>query len=534
MSDDIDKIGMFSVAGIISGETFNLLKSFNKTKITKKNTINKNSYYPDKEWLDFIKGKNRITSNDIIKETKFNIDEIKNQINKNNIYFKEEEKNNKNKTLFKKNKNLKDSLNIINSKKHKKIEILNKKHLYQGKNYKYYNEHIKRLNKYKDEGIYKKLLSQKGNSSYNPNMDYIYKKILSGPKWDKLSGRKSLFKLNRSNINNNSINASTEDNYKNSKKNNTFKLKSGNKSRNISILNKKIKGVNSAKNINFKSLVESGSKSKEKMNQIFSSSNNNNNTNISTNNYINSPLTNLENDRIILTFDLKRNSLSINNNKLLSYNNKLLIIKPNNILQRQSHTNIIKKEYLPGPDFKRYLDLEKLERKKKRLQKVALAKITLCPNYSSIEANPKSFVNYKTKSTILNKKPKIFNGINCSEFLYDPSKTFDKIYGYKMKAVPKFNKMMSRPFHTNLPSFMRGLNSRLGLELNSEKGLKMNNYENGKMYRSQSFFGEKKMSYNKIIKIRYEDDKELNKDKIEKDLDLIKKRFKNIEPYDYT
>ena len=102
-----------------------------------------------------------------------------------------------------------------------------------------------------------------------------------------------------------------------------------------------------------------------------------------------------------------------------------------------------------------------------------------------------------------------------------------------MKAVPKFNKMMSRPFHTNLPSFMRGLNSRLGLELNSEKGLKMNNYENGKMYRSQSFFGEKKMSYNKIIKIRYEDDKELNKDKIEKDLDLIKKKFKNIKTIEY-
>ena len=41
------------------------------------------------------------------------------------------------------------------------------------------------------------------------------------------------------------------------------------------------------------------------------------------------------------------------------------------------------------------------------------------------------------------------------------------------------------------------------------------------------------MSYNKIIKIRYEDDKELNKDKIEKDLDLIKKKFKNIKTIEY-
>ena len=519
---DADKMGMFSNAGIISGQMYNIINSFQKiNSFTKKHGF-KNNYYPDKEFLDRLKGKNRLNPNEMINEINFNINELKRDINKNNIYLIEEEnekKKNKNKKKEIKNKN------IQSPNQKDKIEILNKKQLFKSKKYKYHNEHMKRIEKYKTEGIYKNILGQK-ETSYNPNMEYIYKKILTGPKWETLSSR-DLFNLNKQFKHfkqNNTINISSN----NKKRNSNEKIKSKSRNRSSVIIPKKMKYTHSLSNKN---------NNTEIINHFFNNININN-TNISTNNYYHSSLDNKYNNinnKIILSFDLKKNSL-INNP------NKLLIIKPNNILlnkiiNKNDNININnptpKKEYLPGPDFNRYLDLEKLARKKKRLQKIALSKITLMPNYSSIESNPKMFVNYNTKKNTLIKKPRIFKGINSYEFLYDAGKTFDKIYGNKMKAVPKFKKMAERPSDTNLPSFMKGLYSRLGLELEGEKSLKMNNFENSKMYKSQSFFGIKKNNYNMLRNICYEDDIDKEKDKIDRDLNIIKKKFKNIKYIEY-
>ena len=121
-----------------------------------------------------------------------------------------------------------------------------------------------------------------------------------------------------------------------------------------------------------------------------------------------------------------------------------------------------------------------------------------------------------------------------SEFLYDPSRTFEKIYGNKMRSVPKFQKISEKPNEINLPTFMKGVYSRLGIQFNSEKTLKMNNYENGKMYRSQSSFGRKESNKYKIFrKVRYESDKALDVNKIQQDLDTIKKKFNNIKVINY-
>jgi len=342
-------------------------------------------------------------------------------------------------------------------------------------------------------------------------LEYIYKKVLTGPKWEKLSSR-DLFNLDKKSLNNKEnekekekINISIED-----------KKSEKNKSRNKTLIPKKMKLTKSLKKNN----TELTNKLSSKLNE---------NTNYSSNKYLKSSFLNTKsNTKLKLSFEFKKNSL-INSNKISYDNNVKKLLKIN-----QNNNNIrIKRENLPGPDFNRYLDLEKVERKKKRLQKIPLGKIELRPNYSSIEGNIKSFVNYHQKKIELIKKPRIFKGLNSYEFLYDAGKTFDNIYGKRMKAVPKFIKMMERPSDINLPTYMKGLYSRLGLELPGEKSLKMNNYENGKMYnRSNSFLGFNK-NYHTLRSIYYDDDIEKNVDKIDRDLDVMKKKFRSIKYIEY-
>ena len=502
-----EKVGIFSRAGMVSRETYNIINSFHKLNSHSKNSKYKDNFYPDKDWLDRLRGINRLNPYEIVKETNFDFEELKQEINNNNLYMKEEEKEKK--KSKEKSKQLKENneLNSIFLKQSGKIDILKKRHIFESQKYKYYNEHIKRINKLKNDFNGNNL--EKHQTSYNPKREFIYKKILTGPKWEKLTDR-DVFNLNKL-YKNYRINISADD------KNKKIKNNNNQKNRNIKKVHKKMSLTHSIKMNNNIDLI----------NQILT--NINNNTNYTTNAHLHSSMDNKNNNnKIILTLALK------NKSSLNDTNNQFFIIKPENILlnKNNSTNNIIRKEYLHGPDFKGYLDLEKVERRKKRLQKYPLAKITLSPNYSAIEANIKSFVRYQTKNVILIKKPRIFNGINSSEFLYDASKTFDKIYGNKMRAVPKFQKMMARPKDSNLPSFMNGLYSRLGLELESEKTLKMNNYENSKMYKSQSFFTKKKK--NKFFrKIGYEKDVEKNKDKIMKDFNFLKKKFDKIKYIEY-
>ena len=536
---NVEELGIFSIAGKDSEDKYNILRSFNKIKNHRRNSKYSDAYYPDKEYIEILNGKNPTYSGDIVKETNFDIEEIKQGIKSNNIYYKEDK--NKNKiTKIQESRN-KGIMTGNNSNKNNKIELVNKSHLFKGKNYKYYNEHIKRINKYKQYGLYNKILSQQ-ETSYSPHLDFIYKKIFTGPKWDKLTGRSDLIKLDK---NKQGINVSTSTENKISKR---IKKINEKNYRNKNLFFTKVKTVNSAKNINSNSMLKTQINTGKNFNTIISNSNNIK-TNLTTNELLHSSKENTEiNNNIIIALDFKKNSLFLENNKTFFDKNNILLIKPNNFtinsnifqiqnkLQTQKNKNIpIKKQnYLPGPDFNRYLDLEKIERKKKRLQKVPITKIILTPNYSAIDGNIKSFVNYKIKKNTLNKKPKEFIGINSSEFLYDPSRTFEKIYGNKMRSVPKFQKISEKPNEINLPTFMKGVYSRLGIQFNSEKTLKMNNYENGKMYRSQSSFGRKESNKYKIFrKVRYESDKALDVNKIQQDLDTIKKKFNNIKVINY-
>ena len=521
----INEVGILSLAGKESGDKYNI----NKTKTIKKNLSSKDfSFYPDKEYFNLLKGKKQINPEEILRKTNFDINKLKKSIRDNNIYYNEEEKNLIN--------NMKESRskNMLKKKINNFQELVNKTQLFKGRKYKYYNEHIQRINRYKEEGIFEKILSQQ-ESLYSPHYEYIFKKIYTGPKWDKLTGREDLFKpvKKKPNININ-INISTFPEKKINKRNKKIKEKNSN----INIYLKKAKSAFTLKCIN--SLTKTQLARNKNNNTIFSNINNNK-TNFTTNEF-HSSLENTDKNNILLPLNIKNNILSIDNSKTSFEKNKILKLKSdkrtlklkkNKSPNKKNDILIKKRDNLPGPDFNRYLDLEKIERKKKRLQKVAISKIVYIPNYSSIDGNIKSFVNYNIKKNTINKKPKEFIGINTSEFLYDPSIIFEKIYGYKMKSVPKFQQIKERPDDDNLLNYIKRVNGRMGLEFNSEKTLKMNNFENVKMYRSQSNFMPTKNKYNGLRKVCYESDKVLGVNKIQQDLDEIDKKFSNIKIIDY-
>ena len=497
--------GLFSTAGIVSAEKYNILEEFQKAKNKNRNNVYHDSFLPDKEWKQNLKKKEIINSNDIIKGCRFNINELKSEIDKKNLYFKDESPKNSKSNRKKANKSTSNK-NIFLRKKNKN-PIINRK-------YKYHDLHMKKIARYKKEGIYEKILRQQ-ESTYYPKMDFVYKKIESGPKWEKLAGRGNLFEQNIKQYN--SIDANS-----NLSEIRVRKLKLRNRNQNLNYSNISSTIIpelsrNNNKNItrnkldSAKSNVNTKSTSTHSKIHFLNKNNNNNN------NYITS---NSENFNIINNTIFNYNS----RNKDRSESEKKLILKNPN---RTSYPINKCKSVL---EFSKYMDYAKLEKKIQKKQQIFRIKDIINPNYSYIEGEIKMFVKYgspKHSKKVKNKKIE-FEGINTNELLYDASQTFDRIYGNKMKAVPLFHKMIARPNDINLPSYMKGLYSRMGLFLTSEKTLQMNNYENSKMYKFEGDFTPKKRN-TLLRKVVYED--EINDDinKIHKDLENMKKKFRNIQ-----
>jgi hypothetical protein len=226
--------------------------------------------------------------------------------------------------------------------------------------------------------------------------------------------------------------------------------------------------------------------------------------------------------------DNEKSSSFLNQNKyqkgINSSSSSLLILKNPN------RTTMIKKRYGYVPDFDKYIDLENLHKKGRRNKQAQRLRVILNPNYSAVKEKIKTLAIYYKKPKIKNGKNKKieFEGINTNDLLYDACQTYDLICGNKNKSAPKFKKMIARENDINLPKYMKGLNSRIGLELSSEKTLKMNNNENAKIYSFKGIFNQNNKKYNSFKRIYFEDDICDNKNKIQKDLDLIKARFKNI------
>ena len=477
--------GSFSKAGIVSEDKFNILEEFKKIK-NKKNNYYHDSYHPDKEWQESLLKKEIINPSEIIKGCKFNIDELKSEIKKRNIYYKDEFPKKMNKNLNTKNK------------KDKKIKRnLKKKNI--NRKYKYHDLHMKRIQKYKKEGLYDKILIQQ-ESTYYPKLDFVYKKIESGPKWEKLAGRGKLFDFDNKKIHSISMDSM---NYKD-KNNFNISLKK--------IIVPKII-YNRNKKINPTKRLEST----KYFNNMAKSTCNYSKENVFNNhNYISSISDNMNINN--------KNLFSFNRNKERKDFKKLILKNPKRtLLSIHRCKSVI--------DFGKYMDYEKQQKKIERNHENNRIRDVLYPNYSYIEGEAKTFVKYNNKNNNNKGKNKTikFEGINSNELLYDANYTFEKIYGNKIRAVPIFHKMMARPNDINLPSYMKGLYSRMGLLLVNEKTLQMNNHENAKMYNFDGDFNPKKSQNYFVRKVIFEDEVDKDKNKIGKDFELMKKKFDKIQ-----
>ena len=480
LENDVLFNGLFSNAGIISANQYNIFDEFKKVQDKTKHRFFQDSFLPDKEWEESLTKEEKLNPHDLLKECKFNVDELKSEIKNNNIYYKDDIlKSKKEKKKLK--KNLSASNENMNLKRSK---------------YEYHDLHMQKIEKYKKEGIYQRMKNQQV-ADYSPNLDYIHKRLVSGPQWNKLSGRDILLPKDNKKIKLININL-----YKTKSKNARDSTKPINKilNNNKNIKNRKNKN-NSAKSINTK-LYRTHNKIKyDKM------------KNLSYSNNIN------DNEKTSSFFNQNKYIKGINS----SSSNLLILKNPN-------RTTLIKKRYRYVPDFDKYIDLEKLNKKVRRNKQVQRLRDILNPNYSAVKEKIKTLAIYYKKSKIINGKNKkiVFEGINTNDLLYDACHTYDLICGNKCKSAPKFQKMSARPNDINLPTYMKGLNSRIGLELGTEKTLKMNNYENAKIYSFKGYFNPDNKKYNSFKRIYFEDEINDNKNKIQKDLDLIKRRFKNI------
>lgn len=497
--------GLFSLAGRDSAEKYNLFAEVNKIEEKSKNRTFKNFFSPDLEWEN---DDDDIVDNEKVeKECNLNVEDIKKNIKFSLDYIRQQQK-------------LKKSLKKVNQKKaNNGKDNKNKKRfrkLYQSFKYKYHNIHMAKIEKYKKEGIYKKMNVQQ-EPIYTPKIDYVYQKISIGPPWSKLSSRRKYLFDEENYITHLSYNqfSSSIDNLKG------FIDMSKQTQRNGFPLNGDLRQRYEKKFIPLKYQIKKGKSDND--------------------------IDNNELPNFYKTATIERNSRSPINFSFIPYDKKCNhdeskcphsenrlrnFSKYFKINYRNKNNNIKSiKTNISAPDFKRYLSREHLNRLFKKKDRIVNG--VLSPNYKSIESGIKMMVLYRNSYKKLKNSKKEFKGMSSDE-VYNANETFEKIYGNKIRAVPLFEKMTSRPQDNDLPCFLNGLSNRMSYYMSTDKALKMNNYSNSKVYNICNEIKEKKDKYvnkhlNKLRKdLGFENVNIFDKNKIEKELEIKSKNFDNL------
>lgn len=333
--------------------------------------------------------------------------------------------------------------------------------------YKFHQHHHKELYNYN------MILKQSkkytpGSGNYNPKMDYIWKKTITGPNWDIISGRdKKVIKLkdNIDIIKEKNKNKGKKEDKKNK---DSLILDNKNDKNNISndinkkqngYLNKKIYGVPMIKQTRRGDLP------------IFYD-------------------LRIRNDK---PFQINENTKEKLNSK--NESNDALKITVISKIKEQNESTKTKKPTKINKflDFSKSLSREQYENMFKDTEVVPFN----IPNYSQVEPRCLTMVSYKPKKT-KKKLKKTLEGIDNSIF-YNLDKVFNKVNNHKEVSVPNFKIMVSRPYDQSpLPSYMINKFDRASLETITQKGLKMNGYANvGFKTYTSSFYPKK--SFNKVI-----------------------------------
>lgn len=427
---------------------YTIKQLFEKLKVLDKKKIIKDDFQMEQKPNNFTYAPDKVDVVDFFHEKETNKNEFfKNNISnslKNNLYLKQLTKFVRD---FDERRNVYDNLiSELLVQKEKDEKEKNDKELKKSNDdivpnidfYKYYKIHREKAEKYR-KFLLTHSIKQNGSEAYSPNYDAIRKRIITAPKWKKLSSKKKPKNENNKTISmrpnyyhvitlfdNDSIPAlssRTQNNF--GKYNNIKEEKIKNKKNlinNISIINsKKVEHP-----LNFKNIT-----SVKKNLNSFSRA--------------------------------KKNIKKLNKSKSYSY-----------IYQSQEKMNEIKKinQYI----FNVYK--------------------TKFVNYDFIKERVKMMVNYNLKKNNKN-RVKPFKGCENAEFI-DPLKSFKKLKGNTNNGV-SFGKMSSRPSNKILPSFMSGVHSRIAFDANMDESLKMNSYSSGRFAKIKDSFIPK--SFNKYVNL---------------------------------
>ena len=193
--------------------------------------------------------------------------------------------------------------------------------------------------------------------------------------------------------------------------------------------------------------------------------------------------------------------------------------------QTKSNSKIQNKEEAHKDDKKfKAPDFDKII-SRKQVEKARGHKFFIIPfktlNYSLISERPLTMINYD-KSKIKNEnKLKDFIGLDYS-YVYKPDDIINKYNNHIPPKVPNFSIMSSRSCQKGnpLPSYMQKVHDRFYLNNMNDKSLSLNNYSNRGYFSATSSFFPKK-SYNNIINYTVINSEKKNDNK--KDDDIEKK-----------
>ena len=392
--------------------------------------------------------------------------------------------------------------------------------------FKYHQHH------HKDNSDYiEKLKGQKGFqpscTRYNPKMDFIWNKTLTGPSWKLVKGREENVKLpdntNEFYLTHSELKplgkifinmdkqtergdfSSLKDVRMRSDK--PFKTEANKK------INKN-KSVSYSNNNSGNAIGYTYTFSKNNMTSSKNSERGNNDQELFTNQGTNG-ISTYENTYPVNGTNY--NNISVNQIKgAKSFQtsrknlNKIYYNTTGSIYPTVNHGNSTNK--IKAPDFSKTISREQLNFISRDKSPISPF---ITPNFSAVQPRNLTMVSY-TNSLKKTKKPISMPTLNAN-FTYNPDKVLNKINNHKEPKAPNFASMVSRPNeNTPLPSYMIKKFDRSSIYTTTDKTLELNNFANGKFLTEYSSFYPKK-SFNKAINLNL-----LNNEKfVESNLDLV-------------
>ena len=174
----------------------------------------------------------------------------------------------------------------------------------------------------------------------------------------------------------------------------------------------------------------------------------------------------------------------------------------------------------PAPDFSKIISREQREKVKAyKIENVPF----IVPNYSYVRERPIVTAIYKKERKNDKYKKKAFFGID-STLNYNPDSIIEKYNNHLTSKVTKFKYMVPRPNKKGspLPFYMQQVHDRSSTYLFTDKSLQLNKFSEGKYIPASSTFFPKK-SFNNIINVGFANSKSFKE--LDTDEDILSKKM---------